>query len=468
MKKSKILVIDDDVDICQLLKRFLDRKGYESHSALRGNEGLIFIKNNDVDLVLMDFRLPDYDGIDLIKEIKAINKVIPVIVITGYSDVKQAVKLIQLGAFEYVTKPIFPEQILEHIKNALDQPEPKTNKSISVPTPAPETKKVKTSPKTFKNNLQESKSFITGSSIQAKEVKNQVEMVAPTEMTVLLLGESGTGKEVTARMIHNYSTRKDNPFVAVDCGALPKELAGSELFGHKKGAFTGALNDKKGHFEQAEGGTLFLDEIGNLSYENQIKLLRVLQERKVRRIGDDKDIPVNVRIIVATNENLKTALEEGRFREDVFYRINEFNIKLPPLRACKEDILNFANFFLDKANIELNKNISGFSNKAQKELLNYNWPGNIRELKNVVKRCVLLSSDTLINESDLPLEIKVNEAPSKTSSSLLLKDAVAKAEIDAINSALKLVRNNKSKAAKLLGVDRRTLYNKLEQYNIEK
>lgn len=467
MQKSKILVIDDDVDICQLLRRFLDRKGYESHSALKGNDGLIFLKNNDVDLVLMDFRLPDYDGIDLIKEIKALNKSLPVIVITGYSDVKQAVKLIQLGAFEYVTKPIFPEQILEHVKNALDQPESKS-KPDSIDSKKNEVIKKKPTPKVLKNDYQESKSFITGSSAQAKEVKKQVEMVAPTEMTVLLLGESGTGKEVTARMIHNYSVRKDRPFVAVDCGALPKELAGSELFGHKKGSFTGALNDKKGHFEQAEGGTLFLDEIGNLTYENQIKLLRVLQERKVRRIGDDKDIPVDVRIIVATNENLKTALEEGRFREDVFYRINEFNIKLPPLRACKDDILNFANFFLDKANIELNKNITGFSNKAENELLNYNWPGNIRELKNVVKRCVLLSSETVINEEDLPLEIKVNETTPKIGGSLLLKDVTAKAEIDAINSALKLANNNKSKAAKLLGVDRRTLYNKLEQYDIEK
>jgi two-component system response regulator HydG len=467
MTKKSVLIIDDDVDICQLLKRFLERKGFDAKTAFKGNEGIISVQNIDFDLILMDFRLPDYDGIDLIQELKAIKPKIPIIVITGYSDVKQAVKMIQLGAFEYVTKPIFPEEILKLILKAVDQ-----NTSSKTPK---EVKKeidkvdvIKENQPRVKKDTKEEKSYLFGQSTPAKEVIKQIEIVAPTEMTVLLLGESGTGKEVTARMIHNYSKRNDNPFVPVDCGALPKDLAGSELFGHVKGAFTGALSDKKGHFEQAEGGTLFLDEIGNLSYDNQIKLLRALQERKVRRIGADKDIPVNVRIIVATNEDLTEAIKDGRFREDVFYRINEFAINLPPLRHCIDDIMEFANFFLDQSNLELDKAIQGFSSEAKALLMAYNWPGNIREMKNIVKRSTLIAQGNKIEKEDLSNTIlEPNTAP-KINDELNLKEVVIQAETAAIKKALKLTKNNKSKTARLLGVDRKTLYNKLDQYGIEK
>lgn len=461
MPKKSILIIDDDVDICQLLKRFLERKGYEAKTAFKGNEGIISLQNIHFDLVLMDFRLPDYDGIDLIQELKSIKPNVPIIVITGYSDVKQAVKMIQLGAFEYVTKPIFPEEILKLIQKAIDS----DGKIISIPEKIQEPEIVQ--PKIIKES-KEAKSYLFGQSFQAKEVIKQIDIVAPTDMTVLLLGESGTGKEVTARMIHNSSKRNDRPFVPVDCGALPKDLAGSELFGHIKGAFTGALNDKKGHFEQAEGGTLFLDEIGNLSYDNQIKLLRALQERKVRRIGADKDIPVDVRIIVATNEDLSEAIDKGRFREDVFYRINEFNINLPPLRHCIDDIMEFAHFFLDQSNLELDKQVKGFSKEAQDLILAYNWPGNIREMKNLVKRSTLIAKGSLIEKEDLSYNITQPKSASLKNNELNLKEVVIQAETEAIKRALEITNNNKSKTAKVLGVDRKTLYNKLEQYGIEK
>lgn len=462
MAKKSILIIDDDVDICQLLKRFLERKGYDAKTAFKGNEGIISLKNIHFDLVLMDFRLPDFEGIDLIQEIKAIKPAVPVIVITGYSDVKQAVKMIQLGAFEYVTKPIFPEEILKLIQRAID------SNGKALPDDGKSAPVSKTVPQKVEKNTKEEKSYLFGQSAPAKEVITQIEIVAPTEMTVLLLGESGTGKEVTARMIHNYSRRKDKPFVPVDCGALPKDLAGSELFGHVKGAFTGALNDKKGHFEQAEGGTLFLDEIGNLSYDNQIKLLRALQERKVRRIGADRDIPVDVRIIVATNEDLTSAISEGRFREDVFYRINEFMIALPPLRHCFDDIMEFAQFFLDQSNLELEKQVQGFTDEARDMLLAYRWPGNIREMKNVIKRSTLIAQGDLIEKKDLSRNLVVNKTVSSHSDELNLKEVVSQAETKAIQRALELTNNNKSKTAKLLGVDRKTLYNKMDQYGIEK
>jgi two-component system response regulator HydG len=466
MAEKTILIIDDDVDICQLLKRFLERKGFKANTAFKGNEGIISVQNIEYDLILMDFRLPDYDGIDLIQELKSIKPDIPIIVITGYSDVKQAVKMIQLGAYEYVTKPIFPEEILKLINKAINEPiESAAKKDVSSP---PKKEEGVAAKKEITKTNKEEKSYLFGQSVPAKEVMKQIEIVAPTEMTVLLLGESGTGKEVTARMIHKYSQRKDKPFVPVDCGALPKDLAGSELFGHVKGAFTGALNDKKGHFEQAQGGTLFLDEIGNLTYDNQIKLLRALQERKVRRIGADKDLSVDVRIIVATNEDLTEAIRDNRFREDVFYRINEFNINLPPLRRCKEDVMEFANFFLDQSNLDLNKSVQGFSDDAKDVLESYRWPGNIREMKNVVKRSTLIAQGKKIQKQDLPNNLLERDVSQNESDELNLKEVVIQAESIAIRKALELTKNNKSKTAKLLGVDRKTLYNKLDQYGIEK
>jgi two-component system response regulator HydG len=458
---EKILIIDDDVDICALLKRFLERNGYEVSTSFKGQEGLQQFSTADFDVVLTDYRLPDMDGIDVLKSIKKIKPNIPVIVITGYSDVGQAVKVIRLGAFEYVTKPIFPEEILMLVKDALKQ---KENSSESISS----SKRIIEKPK--KDFPSKTNDYIFGKSPSARRIQNLIELVAPTDMTVVILGESGTGKEVAARMIHNNSNRKEQPFVAVDCGALPKELAASELFGHEKGAFTGAVSVKKGHFEMANGGTLFLDEIGNLSYENQIKLLRVLQERSIRRLGSENDISVDVRIIVATNEDLKEAMSRGEFREDIFYRINEFNIDLPSVNESKEDLDEYLYFFLEKSNQELNKQIIDIEKPVIDALKRYSWPGNIREIKNVVKRLVLLTDGETITKDSLPPEFLIATFNSSNSSSdeniFNLKTVVEQAESETIMKALKAVNYNKSKCAELLGVDRKTLYNKMNAYGL--
>jgi two-component system response regulator HydG len=396
----------------------------------------------------------------MIKEIKAIRPYIPIIIITGYSDVKVAVKAMKHGASEYVTKPIHPEEILINIREAL-----KGNPESKVSIPAADVKPPAGTSASSQHH------YVKGESQRSRHIEKLISLVAPTDMTVVLLGESGTGKEVVAREIHALSQRKGKPFVAVDCGALPQELAGSELFGHKKGAFTGAIADKQGHFELAHGGTLFLDEIGNLSYENQIKLLRVLQERKVRRLGDTKDVEVDIRIIVATHEDLKEAVREGRFREDIYYRLTEFVIELPPLREKKEDLQLYAEHFLNMANNELGKTIKGFGADTIAKFQNYNWPGNLREMKNVIKRAALFCQTGLISSSELPGEIlNPHLYPSQKDEDeeiADLKSVAEKAEKKAILATLAKTGNNKSKAAELLNVDRKTLYNKMNALGID-
>src|SRR5690554_6663046 len=467
MAKHTLLIIDDDVDICMLLKRFFERKGYHVRIAFKGYEGIEIVKKEAIDLVLTDFRLPDKDGFEIIEEIKAINDKLPIIVITGYSDVNQAVKVIRLGAYEYVTKPIFPEEIFMLVEDALKA---KRKSKIEV---AEDNAVSPSIPKMAKTNDE----FLVPSSPYSQGIQRLVDIISPTNMTVVITGESGTGKEVVARMIHNASKRKNGPFIPVDCGALPQELASSELFGHVKGAFTGATSDKKGSFEMANGGTLFLDEIGNLSYENQVKLLRVLQERVIRKVGSEKDMSVDVRIIVATNEDLKEAMYKGSFREDIYYRVNEFKIELNPLRKNKDELSEFVQFFLKKSNEELDKSVETVSEEAWKVLYDYPWPGNIRELKNTIKRAVLMAKSKIIKKDDLPQEIihpdifywnknKGSNVKGKPTDSLLLKDVTAAAEKQAIIRVLSLSNNNKTKAAEVLGIDRKTLYNKLNAYGL--
>ncbi len=461
---SKILVIDDNLDTCMLLKSFLSRKDYEVDYATSGSDGLKKIIKQTPDVVLCDFRLPDRDGLEMIRAIKLKNPSIQVIIITGYGDVQLAVRAIKIGAFEYVTKPILPEEILVTIKQALNTPKSDDNVTKSTTqNKKGDTKKV----------TQVNHSIIKGTSEPSKQLHKLIDLVSPTDMTVMILGESGTGKEVTANLIHNNSKRSDKPFVAVDCGALPKEIAGSELFGHKKGAFTGALKDKKGYFELANGGTLFLDEIGNLTYDNQIKLLRVLQERKVRKLGDEKDIAVDVRVIVATNEELKKNVSEGNFREDLFYRLNEFKLELLPLRERKGDLKEFVEHFIESSNNELDKSIKGCSPAALKKFQTYGWPGNVRELKNVIKRAVLLSQDNVIKEQHLPQEI-LNPELMLSKKSLIedmeitdLKSLVEEVERKAILKTLKRTSYNKTRCADILKVDRKTLYNKMKAYGLD-
>jgi two-component system response regulator HydG len=448
---KKILVIDDDPTICLMLQALLKRKGFDADTVFSASEALKKLENNQFDLVLSDFRLPDFDGLELLKKIKAMHLQVPVIIMTSYADIRTAVNAIKMGAYEYVTKPLNPDEILLLIHSALEKStEPKNSKSSK------EKKK------------KEDVIFVSGKSSNSLQIDQYIKLVAPTDMSVIIEGESGTGKEIAAQRIHFDSKRKKKAFVAVDCGALSTDLAGSELFGHIKGSFTGAINDKEGQFEAAQGGTLFLDEIGNLSYEIQMKLLRALQERKVRRIGSNKDIDVNVRILVATNEDLSVSVENGNFREDLYHRLNEFKITVPSLRNRTEDIELFANYFLKLSNEELSKDVAEFSPEVLEKFNSYSWPGNLRELRNVVRRSVLLSPNKKVELISLPNEILNENSSDKAileGSNLKLIQAFNEKEL--IVSTLRKVNYNKSKAARILNIDRKTLYNKIKQYKID-
>ena len=444
---KRILVIDDDTYICTLLENFLKEEGYAVDVAFAGNKGLQKLKDNNYDLVLLDYRLPDSDGMNILNSIKRMNSTLEVIVITAYAEVSAAVKLIKAGAFDYVTKPIRPEEMLSLIKQALKGRRKSRGK------------------KSFE------KEFVIGESRQMKEILKLARIVAPTDMTVLIEGETGTGKEYVSKAIHYNSKRKEKPFIAVDCGAIPYELANSELFGHVKGAFTGAIKDKMGSFEAAHGGTLFLDEIGNLPYEVQVKLLRVLQERTVNRVGENKDIRIDVRIIAATNEPLVNMVKENNFRDDLYHRINEFKIKVPPLRERPEDIVVFADYFREQANDELDKSVKDFDDEVKKILQNYEWMGNLRELRNVVKRSVLLCDNEVVESIHIPDEIRCpghfSEESTDPRSDVDLKEASHHAERQVILDALHKADFNKSRAAKILKIDRKTLYNKINKFNID-
>lgn len=460
-----ILIIDDEVAIGQLLSNFLSRNGFEVETATSGLGALEQLSKQSFDLVLCDFRLKDTDGREILKEIKANYPETGVIIITAYSDIRLAVELIKLGAYDYISKPLYPNEILNTITKALE-----TREAILLPT-LPLAKAEKTSSKKPKKSATEL-GYVVGESAVSIELMRQIKLVAPTNFSVLIYGESGTGKEAVAKSIHLKSTRKDQPFIALDCGSLTKELAGSEFFGHEKGSFTGALATKIGHFEQANGGTLFLDEIGNLSYESQMALLRTVQERKVKRIGSTKEIDLDVRIIVATNENLPQAIKEGRFREDLYYRFNEFMIQLPALRERGDDLLLFADHFLAQANQELDKNIMAFPKEIVACFKAYPWPGNIRELKNVIRRLVLLSENNQLLLSALPLEIvaisdRVPQLASPSTENPDLKNKAQEAEYETIMQVLKQVSFNKSKAAEILKIDRKTLYNKMKSFSIK-
>ncbi|TKK71932.1 sigma-54-dependent Fis family transcriptional regulator [Ilyomonas limi] len=484
--KKRILIIDDDIDICTLLSRFLNKEGYETEVAYTGSKGIAKFKESNFDVVLCDYRLGDKDGRDVLGELKTINPQAVVLIITGYSDIKTAVEVIKLGAYDYITKPLIPAEVLNVISSALKSAQAPVKSSVVAPSAASAGSTASgTSAKktTFKSNGE----YLIGESESTKELYRQIEIIAPTNYSIILYGESGTGKEVIAKTIHHYSDRRNKPFIAMDCGTLSKELAGSEMFGHVKGAFTGALADKEGHFEMANGGTLFLDEVANLGLDIQATLLRVIQERKFKRVGGTKEMDLDIRIIVASNENLQEAYHKGKFREDLYHRFNEFSINLPPLRQRRQDIPLFAQFFLDKTNEELHKNIEGFDEDVMNMFLNYSWPGNLREFRNVVRRAVLLTTGNRITAKTLPWEItntnifaKHTDNPTTavqpntisnaaaSGKEIDLKDAAAKAEYETIMNLLKEVNNNKSKAAEILKIDRKTLYNKIKSYEESK
>lgn len=475
---GKILLIEDDVSFCMMIQTFLRKKGFEVLSSYSFKEAEVLIKNtSDIDLVLTDVRLPDSDGVEILKFIKEINPRIQVILMTGYTDIKTAVNVMKLGAFDYVEKPINSDEIILKITQALEN----INNTSTVKTI------VKTSFNGSDSSNKSSESnfdFVKGTSEASKELHNFIKVVAPTNISVLIIGDSGTGKENIAYAIHKQSKRSEAPYIAVDCGAIPKDLAASEFFGHVKGSFTGATSDKIGHFEAANGGTIFLDEVGNLSYNVQVQLLRALQERKVKPVGSSKEIDVDIRIIAATNEDLQKAVREGEFREDLYHRLNEFSITSPRLKDRGKDILQFADFFLKKSNEELEKSIVDFTSEVKEIFLKYDWPGNLREMRNAVKRSVLLTTDDYVDTFVLPSEIKENKSLLHNSDHYRsennfhevdkfdreendLKLFSSKNEEQLIKAALEKAKYNKTKAATILGIDRKTLYNKMKLYGIE-
>ena len=436
-----ILIVEDDITFSLMLTTWLGKKGFVVRSSSSVSDAKRRLGEEAFDLVISDLRLPDSDGIDLLKWLKSTHPSLPLIMMTSYAEIQTAVQAMKLGAADYIAKPLNPDELLGKIKEL-----------VRVEEKAPARVPVSSAPDLY----------IEGQSQAARQLYEHVRLVAPTDMSVLVTGASGTGKEYIARRIHEQSNRSKAPFVAVDCGAIPKELAASEFFGHVKGSFTGAIENKTGAFVAAQGGTIFLDEIGNLTYEVQVQLLRALQERKVKPIGSNQEIAINVRLISATNENLRQAIEKGDFREDLYHRINEFTIRIPDLKERKEDLLLFANHFLDLANSELQKDIIGFDNDTMQLFQSYSWPGNLRQMKNVIKYATLLATGRYITRKELPEELTEN-LPSHTN--IQLKNV--EHERDLIRTALQECGNNKTRAAQLLGIDRKTLYNKLKIYQLD-
>lgn len=454
-----ILIVEDDIAFGTMLQTWLRRKGFEVDKATSvGAAVKLLVDMKSVDLVLSDLRLPDHDGLRLLAWMHEHSINAPFIVMTNYAEVQNAVLAMKSGAADYIAKPVQPDILLQKINDAMMQNTQQSNATIQNPTtqnaPTAHNSKLKT------QNSEAAPRYIEGKSEASRQLYSYVELVAPTPMSVLILGASGTGKEYVAHRIHDLSQRHDRPFFALDCGAIPRDVAASEFFGHKKGAFTGADADKRGAFEIANGGTLFLDEVGNLSYEVQVQLLRALQERRIRPVGGTKEIDIDIRLVCATNENLEEAVSEGRFREDLYHRINEFTIYMPKLSERGSDLFLFADLFIRHANEELNRNVEGFDSGAAEMLASHSWPGNLRELNNVVKRAVLLTRGSQITTAELTLAM----GQIRTDNVLQLHDEDT--ERQRIITALQQTNGNKAKAARLLGVDRKTIYNKIEKLGI--
>lgn len=450
-----LLIVDDDLTLAIMLRTWLSKQGFEVETASSVKAaGKKLLEDGPFDLVLSDLRLPDEDGLFLLQWMKQKQVSTPVIIMTSYAEVQNAVEAMKQGAADYIAKPVHHEILLQKIQEVIRTPRP------SSPAPAPHPQGGRTTPPPAGTTTIDHKKYLEGKSEAARQLYNYVALVAPTPMSVLITGASGTGKEYVARRIHSLSKRADKPFVAIDCGAMLKDLAASEFFGHAKGAFTGAVTDKTGAFVEANGGTLFLDEVGNLSYDVQVQLLRALQERRIRPVGSTQEIEVDIRLVCATNENLPLAIERGEFREDLYHRINEFTLRMPALHERGRDILLFADFFLQQANEELERHIMGFEPKAVEAMMNYNWPGNLREMKNLVRRATLLAQDDIIRLADLGPSL---QTPAATTGLQLHNED---SEKQRILQALEATGGNKSKAAQLLGVDRKTLYNKLKLYGL--
>lgn len=464
---EKILIVEDDIAFGTMIQTWLRKKGFEVEkttsvkAAIQAWEKL----ESGFDLVLSDLRLPDHDGIFLLQWMRKHGVQVPFIVMTSYAEIQNVVLAMKSGATDYVAKPFHPDILLEKIKEAIknhntsSQSEKNIEQREATGNQEPIDNKKASGNTESKGNVDVPK-YLEGESEASRKLYSFVSLVAPTPMSVLILGASGTGKEYVARRIHELSQRAGKPFFALDCGAIPKDVAASEFFGHSKGAFTGADQDKKGAFEIANGGTLFLDEMGNLNYEVQVQLLRALQERKIRPVGSTKEIDIDIRLVCATNENLAQRVAEGNFREDLYHRVNEFTIYMPELKDRGADIFLFADLFIKHANKELNRNVEGLDSKAKERIAAYNWPGNLRELNNVMKRATLLATGRYIGVTELEQSMAHIQPQAPTA----LHDE--ETELQRIEAALKAAGGNKSKAAQLLAVDRKTLYNKMKKYGI--
>lgn len=476
---KQILIVEDDLAFGTMLQTWLKKKGFDVEKVTNVGAAARWLTEggaDSVNLILSDLRLPDHDGLFLLTWMRKRNIAVPFIVMTHYAEVQNAVLAMKSGAADYIAKPVQPDILLQKINDALQTASAATPVSLaaSAPVSAAATSvsshSTHTSVSASSTNAAASDTtakasasvpkYLEGRSEASRQLYDYVRLVAPTPMSVLILGASGTGKEYVARRIHELSARKGKPFFALDCGAIPKDVAASEFFGHKKGAFTGADADKRGAFEVANGGTLFLDEVGNLSYDVQVQLLRALQERRIRPVGGDRELKVDIRLVCATNENLEQAVAEGRFREDLYHRINEFTIYMPQLRERGNDIFLFADLFIRQANAELQRQVDGLDAAAAELLVQHSWPGNLRELNNVMKRAVLLARGRQITVAELQQAM----GPVRQNAVPTLHDAAD--ERQRIEEALRQTGGNKAKAARLLGIDRKTIYNKMEKWGM--
>lgn len=463
---KQILIVEDDLAFGTMLQTWLKKKGFDVEKVTNVGAAARCLTEggaDSVNLILSDLRLPDHDGLFLLTWMRKRNIAVPFIVMTHYAEVQNAVLAMKSGAADYIAKPVQPDILLQKINDALQAASAATPVSQAVSAASAPVSAASTNAAASDTTANASASvpkYLEGKSEASRQLYDYVRLVAPTPMSVLILGASGTGKEYVARRIHELSARKDKPFFALDCGAIPKDVAASEFFGHKKGAFTGADADKRGAFEVANGGTLFLDEVGNLSYDVQVQLLRALQERRIRPVGGDHELTVDIRLVCATNENLEQAVAEGRFREDLYHRINEFTIYMPQLRERGNDIFLFADLFIRQANAELQRQVDGLDAAAAELLVQHSWPGNLRELNNVMKRAVLLARGRQITATEL-----------QQAMGPVLQNAVPTLHNEAderqrIEEALRQTGGNKAKAARLLGIDRKTIYNKMEKWGM--
>lgn len=465
---KQILIVEDDLAFGTMLQTWLKKKGFDVEKVTNVGAAARWLTEggaDSVNLILSDLRLPDHDGLFLLTWMRKRNIAVPFIVMTHYAEVQNAVLAMKSGAADYIAKPVQPDILLQKINDALQAasvatPVSQAVSAASAPVSASSTNAPASCITANANASASVPKYLEGKSEASHQLYDYVRLVAPTPMSVLILGASGTGKEYVARRIHELSARKDKPFFALDCGAIPKDVAASEFFGHKKGAFTGADADKRGAFEVANGGTLFLDEVGNLSYDVQVQLLRALQERCIRPVGGDRELKVDIRLVCATNENLEQAVAEGRFREDLYHRINEFTIYMPQLRERGNDIFLFADLFIRQANAELQRQVDGLDAAAAELLVQHSWPGNLRELNNVMKRAVLLARGRQITAAELQQAM----GPVRQNAVSTLHDEAD--ERQRIEEALRQTGGNKAKAARLLGIDRKTIYNKMEKWGM--